>query len=111
MGLLNLLVQIGSVIAGIYIAYADSFARGAMLVVVVGVTHIVVSTLNKAALAVHDKWLPEDQRMQMAWAARMGVTDESIIPRGWTIITNISAVLFLILASAEIWWFTSPVMR
>jgi hypothetical protein len=104
MPILSLLVQIASIIAGIYIAYSDSILRGITLVLIVSVMHWIFYKIATGLAYFHQLTLSESDKM--------GIAVENLLTQGtsgnpllWKIIAYICCLFFVVSATAIIYWF------
>lgn len=104
MFLLNLLVQVWAVVAGIIVMFQDGFLTGAGLIAIVLALHHLFTAMSKGAMYLHQKTLRVDELRYMAIEAQFGSTEEAT-PRAWKIIAWIFGLLFFAIANLIILWF------
>jgi len=104
MFILNTLIQLVAVVAGIFVAITDSIGKGVLLVVIVLVMHAIFTQLSNFLMYLHQKTLAKEDLQHMAIMAQVGRGNEAI-PVAWKVIAYICGVLFLLSASIVIYVF------
>ncbi len=104
MAIISVLVQLASVVAGIYLMFDSSFVKGVLLMATVAVLHFAASGISHAILALLQRRMTDREKEHLAHMASLGLQNEAA-PRSWHIATNTVVLVFVALASASIYLF------
>ena len=102
--LLNTLVQICGVVAGIVLIFKKSYFEGLGLIAIVLLLHALFSAMCNGVMFLHQKTIREDQLRRMTALAQLGCVKEAM-PKAWKFITWIFAVSYFVVANLIICWF------
>ncbi|MDP2178301.1 hypothetical protein [Methylicorpusculum sp.] len=109
MFILNTLIQLVGVVAGIYIAITESIGKGVLLVVIVLVMHAIFTQLSNFLMYLHQKTLAKEDLHHMALMAQIGRGNEAA-PVAWKVISYTCGVLFFVSASIVIYLFVGKIV-
>jgi hypothetical protein len=102
LGLLNLLLQFASVVAGGYVALRYRFWSGAALITAVQVWHWLLHRISNGLMWLHARRMSyAEQRLLLLRKDLYGLT---AAPLAWVRISKVCGWVFLTGSSAALWW-------